>query len=310
MSWKVIKSFLAILILLVGTVQIIPNNVEAIGDPVVNLRWDEGKEVQHANVAPGDSGNVAFTGTVSADIPAGGAFQDIIVNLRVSSEHGWSSSIEPSTILLDPGTEEAPFTVVVKVPPETSYYIDATIMVDGTAQPFPGSSTSEIDPLYGTIKIQQYYRFSLGSETEYIETSPGTDVIFELEIMNEGNARDKFSCEVANLDEITRNGFDVELSHSMVEIPEKGRLTIKISISVPEGSKGLGKTNIELKVNSEAQPQNERIYQNFVFTVKVTEDNIFLTTEFWSVIIGIIIIAVCVIIFWKYKKRHDNLKNY
>ncbi|MCK5561911.1 MAG: hypothetical protein KAJ51_15030, partial [Thermoplasmata archaeon] len=67
------------------------------------------------------------------------------------------------------------------------------------------------------------------------------------------------------------------------------------------------KNNIELKVCSELEPLGQRIYQRYTLTLKVSEDNIFLSTDFWYIIIVIIILTVCIIIFWKYKKSKREL---
>ncbi len=307
MKGKVIQSIFIILILLIGLFQILPNNSIAVGNPVVHLQFNEGEEVQQANVRPGESGEVSFHGTVSADIPAGGAVQDVQVYLRAATNQGWPTTITPAVIMLQLGTEEAPFIATVKVPIETSYGTESIIIIDGTAETFPGSSTSEVPPLAGTIKIAQYYRFALDCDAPTLKTTSGSDVTFELIIRNEGNGRDRFSIEVNNLDELTRKGFEIELSRSMIEIPEKGEQTVEITIKVPDGSKGVGKNNIELKVCSELEPLGQRIYQRYTLTLKVSEDNIFLSTDFWYIIIVIIILTVCIIIFWKYKKSKREL---
>lgn len=307
MSGKVIRSIFIILILLIGLFQIIPNNSIAIGDPVVNLRFIEGEEVQSANVRPGESGEVSFHGTVSADIPAGGAIQDVIVHLRAATDQGWPTTITPATLALQPGTEEAPFVATVKVPIETSYGTNGVIIIDGTAETFPGSSTSEIQPITGSILINQYFRFQLDCDRPTLKATSGSDVIFELIIRNEGNGRDRFSLEVNNLDELTRDDFEIELSRSTIEIPEKGEQIVEVTIKVPEGSKGVGKNNIEMKVSSEMEPLGERMYQRYTLTLEVSEDNILLSTDFWAITIVVIILIVCIIVIWKYKKSRTDL---
>ena len=53
MKGKAIRTICIILILLLSLCQIIPVNVSAVGDPVVELRWDDGQDLQYADVSPG-----------------------------------------------------------------------------------------------------------------------------------------------------------------------------------------------------------------------------------------------------------------
>ena len=169
----------------------IPQDAEAISAPVVNIRWAEGQEGQESYVKPGESGLVTFSGTVSAEIPMGGAIQDVIVNLIGSTDQGWPVTVTPATVLLQPGTQEEPISVTVAVTPETSYYTSGGLTLTGTATAFPGSIRYTITPVQATIKIKQYYRFSIGCSKPYIEVAPSERLVFNLQIINEGNARDK-----------------------------------------------------------------------------------------------------------------------
>ena len=310
MKGKAIRTICIILILLLSLCQIIPVNVSAVGDPVVELRWDDGQDLQYADVSPGSSGQVAFTGTVSADLAAGGAIQDVRVNLRARSEQGWTTSITPTVVTMNPGTEEAPFTVTVTVPPETSCQQSSMIIVDGTAEATPGTSSCEVPPITGTILIEQYHKFNLDSSNAYIETKPDSDIEFELTIFNLGNDEDKFSVRVLNLDSIEKNDFKISIIPEEIGIPEKGSGVIKIKVEVPEMDFGVNEViKFEVGVRSDLGYQYNPIEQTYEFRVRVKDEIIFFTTEFIISIILIIAVVVAIILIWKRKKAAAELYN-
>lgn len=310
MKGKVIRTLCIILILLLSLCQIIPVNVSAIGDPVVQLRWDDGQEVQHADVEPGEPGTVSFTGTASADLQAGGAVQDVRVELRVTSEHGWDATVTPAVFMINPGTEEKAFEVVVRVPPETSTSVDAFIIVSGTATAFPGSDSSqtEVPPITGSIIVTQYFRYIFGCNKPYIQSEPGEEVQFELFIGNQGNARDTYVISVPNLDDLVDDGFDVSLDRETIEVPEKGNGSVIVTVQSPEA--GIGeladyKKNIEINVRSTLDP--EITHKTFVLTIKVESGDILESENIITYIIVIIVVVICIILLWRYRKKKKEL---
>jgi uncharacterized membrane protein len=293
--------------------QIIPVNVAAVGDPEVTLEWDSGQEVQYADVRPGESGLTTFTGTVSADLPLGSAIQDVRIELRASSEHGWDTCITPETVILNPGNEEKSFSVTVQVPPETSTSVDAIITVWGTAWAFPGSDNSEteVPPIYGTIFVDQYCRFKIGSKQSFFDTEPGSEVQFDVFIRNEGNGQDQYQISIKNLDELEDDGFEVSIDREMIEVPEKGNGTVVVTVQTPEG--GLGefvnyKKEIEIGVLS--KHDLEMKYQHDILVVRVRNDIILESDEFYNFVIVIIIVVLVIIIIWQYRKRKKELYDY
>ncbi|MCK5562295.1 MAG: hypothetical protein KAJ51_16970, partial [Thermoplasmata archaeon] len=211
MSGKVIQTLFLVFFILIGTVQIIPNNVRAAGEPVVNLRFDDGEEVQEASVGPGDPSYVIFHGTVTAQAGIGSNVQSVYVRLESSSQQGWTNSIHPEEFIVNSGESE-PFEIGVKVPFGTSSDIEDTITVTGFAENYPsGSGGIEIPPIYGTIKIKPCYQVTLRPITNHIKTSPGSEVTFVLLIENNGNAINRFSIEIENHDELEEKGYEFEL---------------------------------------------------------------------------------------------------
>ncbi len=250
--------FINIIIILSSLILILaPNNTVAVGTPVVNLEFDEGEETQEADVRPGESGYVTFPGTVSADLAAGGSVQDVLVNLEAWTEEGWPASVTPSTLLLQPGTEEAEFLATVTVPPETSSSIVGTLYVGGTAEAFPGSLRYSIQSITGTIIIKQYYKFSISCDQPYQECCPDSEMCYNLSIFNEGNGNDSFDIHVTNLEDLTLNSLTVTLGSNTIPIPEKSDGQISILVRTPDVENINRVYKIELAVKSVMEEQNE-----------------------------------------------------
>jgi hypothetical protein len=249
-----------------------PDEAEAVSTPVVEIKWAEGQEVQEADVRPGESGLVTFAGTVSAELAAGGAIQDVRVELVGSTDQGWPVTVTPAIVMLNPGTEEKAVSVTVAVTPETSYYTSGTLTLGGRAAAFPGSLSYNIPSISGTIKIKQYYRFSIGCSKPYIEVAPSERLVFNLQIVNEGNARDKFGIEIKNLEKLSKSAWTVTLSRPQIEIPEKNEETIPIPVGTPiKFNLWINEVqNIEVIVRSVQEELNEgfTLPQTFTLTVR------------------------------------------
>ncbi len=285
----------------------LPEGAEAVSTPVVNIQWAEGQQVQEADVRPGESGLVTFTGTVSADLPAGGAFQDVIVNLQGSTDQAWPVTVTPATVLLQPGTEEAPISATVAVTPETSYYTAGSLTIGGTASAFPGSLRYPINPVTATIKIKQYYRFSIGCSKPYVEVAPSERLVFNLQIMNEGNARDKYGIEIKNLEKLSKDSWTITLSRPQIEIPEKNEETIPIPVGTPiKFNLWINEVqNIEVIVKSVQEELNEGFTLPQSFTLTVRERG-FSTPGFEPLLLIIALAGLAVVI----KTRTPNRRSH
>lgn len=271
MGRKFVCSGSVIFILLILVFPLLSINALAVGSPVVELKFDPGEEVQYADVAPGESGMVSFSGTVRADLAAGGSVQDVVVNLQASTDQGWATTIDPTTVVLNPGTEEVPFLATVSVPPETSFYVCGVLTISGTATAYPGALRYTIDSITGTILINQYYKFSIGCNEPYQECCPDSELCYELNIYNEGNGLDEFMVEITNLEYLTHELFTVSPETNTMEIPEKNVGQVNVQVATPYNEDSLGVYDIELEVRSIKEESNtgHTIPQTFTLNTRI-----------------------------------------
>ncbi len=224
---------------------------------------------QTAHVGPGDTGEVSFNGMVSVTL---NPMTRVVVSL--AAEDTWGSSVvSPETLLFtEDGTQG--FVVNVTVPLGTSFTNSGMVTVTARWTMYPGTiggSAEPVDGAQGRIEIAQYFQFSLNSKLLYLETAPGNEVEFELDITNEGNFFDTFSIEITNDYKLNLYGFQTALSSSNVEIPEKENETIKILLRTPTSESSLGEYEIQVKVWSDKGLDEEIQPQSITFDLKVTK---------------------------------------
>ncbi|UCH88321.1 MAG: hypothetical protein JSV49_08635 [Thermoplasmata archaeon] len=244
---------------------------EAVGAPVVTLRFVEGEEEQVADVRPGEHGTVVFPGTIEVRLPAGSSVQNVLVELTGSTGMNWPTSMNPTEVWVIPGTVET-FTATIAVPPETSYYVQDTVTVSGTATPDPGATTYNVEPITGTIRIEQFYKFSLSSDKPSEEACVDSIVYLQLIIHNQGNGRDTFSISLQNQQELDDKDINVILGTTTIEVDEKSRRTVSIS-ATPLNPKSIGTHEVIFEVKSDQQESIEgtAFPQTYAITLKVTE---------------------------------------
>jgi hypothetical protein len=243
-------------ILLISVIPLISFNTLSVGSPVVELKFDTGEEIQTADVAPGDSGLVSFPGTVSADLAAGGTVQDVVVTLEVSTDLGWPATIEPEIVTLTPGTEEAAFLATVSVPSETLWNTTGVLTVSGTAMAYPGALRYNIQSITGTIKINQYYQFSVGCNDPFKECCPNSDICYNITLYNGGNGNTLFSVEITNHEYLVRETFTVNIGSSTLEVQAKSYEIVPIIVGTPYSEDCLGVYDIEVKITSKTEESN------------------------------------------------------
>jgi hypothetical protein len=214
------------------TINLVSEDAEALGQPIVTVRFHEGESEQIANVRPGEHGTVIFPGTVEARIPAGSNTQDVVVYLSGSTTNTWPVVVNPPTIQVDPGGE-APFQVTVAVPPETSYYVEDQLTITGTATTFPLGLNYNIQGTTGTIRIQQFYKFALSCDKPYREIAPTEQTVFNIKIWNYGNGRDTFNINIPNYNTLVSNGWNIQLERYTIYVMEKTPETVKVTIQSP-----------------------------------------------------------------------------
>jgi len=259
---------------MLGLTVTVPKEAEAVGPTVLaTISWNPGQDIQEAEVKPGEHGTVLFTGVVNCDLVAGGTFQKVVVDLSATSEQGWSPTVNPPKITYSPNTDtDVPFSVTVTVPSETSFYITDTIQVSGKGVAFPGIFQDLIDPVSATIKIKQFYKFSLGCGKSYQEVGPTERLLYNVRIFNLGNARDTYHISIKNLEQLSKKGFTVTLEMDTVEIEAKNEATVGLPVGTPiKFNFWLNEIqSIIIEVKSEQEERNEglTIPREFPLTVR------------------------------------------
>ena len=212
----------------------LPKNAEALLPPLAEIRWQEGNDVQEAQVDPGKHGTVIFNGYVNCELVAGGAFQKVVVSLQATSDQSWPLTINPPQITFNPNTDaDMPFSVTATVPSETSFYTSDTIRVSGRGVAYPGATQDVIDEVTATIKVKQFYKFSLECSKAYQEVSPSERLVFNLKILNQGNAADTYFVIIKNLEDLADKGWTVTLSTNIIEVEENDEKVVQIPVGTP-----------------------------------------------------------------------------
>ena len=271
MGRKLVCYSSVILVFLVSVSFLMPVNTQAVGTPVVTLAFDPGEDVQTAAVAPGDSGLVSFPGTVSAELAAGSTVQDVVVTLEASTDTGWPASIEPETVTLNPGTEEAAFIATVSVPLETSWNVTGTLTVSGTAMAYPGALRYNVGSISGAILIDQYYQFSIGCSEPYKQCCPNSVLCYNLTIINEGNGNDKFATEISNLEYLVHDSFTVTVGTPTIELQGNNYGLVPIMVKTPYSEDSVGVYEIEVKVSSMQDNTGNTQPQTFTLTTHIKD---------------------------------------
>ena len=213
----------------------VPKEAEAVGPTVLaEVRWNPGQEVQEAEVKPGEHGTVLFSGIVNCELVAGGTFQKVVVSLSATSQQGWIPTVNPPQITFSPNTDtDVPFSVTVTVPSETSFYIADEIQVAGKGVAYPGIFQDIIEPISATIRVKQFYKFSMECAKAYQEVAPAERLVYNLRVKNHGNARDTFHIAIQNLEKLAKQDFTVTLSTDTIEVEPKDEGVVQIPIGTP-----------------------------------------------------------------------------
>jgi hypothetical protein len=296
---------MVMLIFILSFIQISVPGSEAVGEPVVIIKFLEGEEVQSADVRPGEHGTVQFPGTVEATIPLGSNIQDIVVELRGYTRESWAVSVNPDSVQVDPGGT-ATFSATVSVPPETSIEISDILTIEGTARTFPGSGTYDVPPEQGTINIDQFYKFGLNCVETNKQGTYDDQLEFDLTITNLGNGKDQYSIQIENYEKLMANDITVTPSTPSLGIAEKSFLNVKIRVDIGSSSDCEGKHTIEVGVFSETQSQKEgtSFSKGYPLQIEVTAPKLLETVnDYSSLIVAIlIVIIIAAIVIGKRKK--------
>jgi hypothetical protein len=305
MRGKPIIISIVLILFLFSFIQVAPSKVEAIGEPEVTISFLEDEEEQVADVRPGEHGTVTFPGTVEADIVGGSSVQDVIVRLSGSTNLDWPVAINPDEVQINPGNV-AHFSATVTVPPESSVDISDKITISGTAETIPGSGEQyQVPPIIGTIKIAQFYKFSLSANNVMQKGSLGDVVTVNLFIENHGNGADTFDVFVVNIAKLEKKGFSVSPVSTTASVKEKSSIELSFNVELPTERKNAGTHAIEIEVHSKTQELNEgtAFPKTYPFEIRVESSpwDFFTSTN----IIIIITIIVLIGIVYYLKKRNE-----
>ncbi len=200
------------------------------------------------------------------------AVREIIIEIGASVDQNWTVNVIPQTVIFqESGSERVNITITA--PPETSYYSSGQFSLSGTVTYNPGGVKYNIMPVTGTIKINQYYLFSINCIEPAKDIRAGRETAYEINISNEGNARDLFKINVVNADELIMKGFEFELELDLIEIPEKDHTIILLNVTAPDNVIANNNYEIELNVFSYQAKLNEN---------KTVENNLTLSANVFS----------------------------
>ena len=200
------------------------------GMPTVNIALTEQSKV--ANVGPGETGVVTFTGIISVTLN-----QATRVVVSLIAEDTWGSAVASPSSVLFSANGDRPFGVSVRARPRESFTNMGTVVVLGRWTMYPGALSGPANPpqgAVGRVDINQFFKFTLKSPKAFIETSPGSQIVYTLTIQNRGNFMDTFSIDITNYDKLSKKHFEVVLTQSNIEILENpAEENIRIQVNTP-----------------------------------------------------------------------------
>ncbi len=115
----------------------------------------------------------------------------------------------------------------------------------------PVSEVTQQKEINVVVLIKQFSRLRVSSEQSLVKMDTGNEVDLEYSIYNDGNARDKFILEIANIEDLESSGWSVISMMSSVEIdsmapPEK----VAIKLMAPPT---LVSDDVEILINGSRQ---------------------------------------------------------
>ena len=164
--------------------------------PATIMLDDTNKE---ANVAPGESGCVNFTGAVTVSLVGPGQnIQTVIVELSADCED-WRTELTPSTLYFTPEDMgmAKPFNLSVTVPLETDRNDNRWVEVSGIMTIKPGFFQYSLSPAMGLITIIPYCVMTFDCPMPEKKVEPGGSLDYDLLIWNGGNGDESFNISVS-----------------------------------------------------------------------------------------------------------------
>ena len=201
--------------------------------PVATINLDDAE--QAADVGPGETGIVKFTGTVQAELVGPGQnIQMVVVNLEAEAGN-WSTTISPSTLHFPAGSSEAkPFEVVVRVPNFTSSSVTQELVVSGQMSTVPGLPLlHNIQSTTGVISVHPYTIISLSCNESEKEGLRGESLFYEMKIRNEGNSYSQVSMTIDDHDGLEDDDWALDGAVEEITIGEGKEETVIVSATIP-----------------------------------------------------------------------------
>ncbi len=219
-----------VLIILFGSVLIIPHRASAQYIPSVTLTFPAS---QQAEVYPGANGTAVFSGKLT--ISCNYATSTVIsVKSQSAGTEGWSVAISPCGVSCEPGTNvERDVTVTVWVPPETKQMSGNIELLAETKTTTPGVATSNEGGATIQVQVKPYYMLSVGCAVPYKEVGPGTEVSFDIDILNLGNAVGMFKVEIQDKADLIDEDWIVPETISSLRIESKAQHTLTLKFNTP-----------------------------------------------------------------------------
>lgn len=154
-----------------------------------------------------------------------------VVTIQVISDIAYAA---PGSITIGAG-QELSFSVAVRGDlrmEEGSRQLKLIYQVataNGVTNPSP--QPKEISAI---IEVRQFSLMRLESTQPFIQLRPKTDYIFEYKVYNDGNARDKFTIDVANLEALEEKDFQVVLPQISTEVDPQQFAKIRVQVRTPK----------------------------------------------------------------------------
>jgi len=161
-------------------------------------------------VGPGDAQQVIFEGEIEMKhfIPQA---RQVLVSLNWEIRYdedsvrpsikGWTASVSPVQMFLDPLNKVFPIRVVVKSTLGENKDVHYTIILSGTWRSIPGGEGGTIGEFPLHVYTLQYYNIRIFSPHAFTTGFPGEARTYTLSIMNQGNGPDFYEIHFDDLEE-------------------------------------------------------------------------------------------------------------
>jgi hypothetical protein len=188
------------------------------------------------DVSHGQEGIVEFQGMVYIEC----AFNMSGI-IKLSAKDTWASAtVIPSALSFSEDNQGyRSFKVKVKAPLYTSSDFTGKFRVTGSCYIYsPTGMYCNCEPregVEGRINVAQFRKFQLSSPNKYTAVDPGQTTNFRIFVVNQGNGNETFYVNIANKENLKKNGLKVSISPTTFELGEHEEQTVRLIVTTPEG---------------------------------------------------------------------------